>query len=32
VLHMGVTAILDIFERCGFGTHGDTESVPRISR
>ena len=32
VLHMGVGAILDISERDGFGTHGDTESVPRASR
>jgi hypothetical protein len=28
VLHMGVGAILDIWERDCFGTHGNTESCP----
>jgi hypothetical protein len=32
VLHAGVAAILDTSERDVFGTHGDTESVSRISR
>jgi hypothetical protein len=31
-LHMGCGAILNIWERDGFGTHGDTETVPGISR